>query len=64
MQESRTPHKKFVGDTLVKLERQVHEKYPEVNIDREILSLVGKLPSIPARRDNEITRRIIAEKYG
>lgn len=47
-----------------KLEQELIKKNPDIEIDRELLALVGTEPRSPSSRDKETIRRIIAERYG
>lgn len=49
---------------LNRLEAQLKRKYPNVKVDRELLSLVGTLPKIPRSIEKEMIRDAIVEKYG
>lgn len=46
------------------LEAELKRKNPKVAIDRELLRLVGTEPYNPPSKDKEITRQIVAERYG
>jgi hypothetical protein len=48
---------------IARLEKKFHKKYPYIKVDRELLALVGTLPGIPARKDKEVVRHIVAERY-
>lgn len=47
-----------------KLEQELMRKNPNIEIDRELLALVGTEPYNPPSQDKEIVRRIAAELYG
>lgn len=47
-----------------KLEQELKKRNPGIEIDRDLLSLVGTLPYNPPSQDKEIVRRIVAERYG
>jgi hypothetical protein len=51
-------------NSILKLESQVKRKYPDIEIDVELLKSVGKLPNIPSSKDKEILRQVIAERHG
>lgn len=47
-----------------RLEAEFKKKYPNLEVDTSILKLVGTEPYNPPSKDKEVTRRIIAERYG
>jgi hypothetical protein len=47
-----------------KLEKELTRKNPGVEIDRDLLALVGTEPYNPPSQDKEVVRRIVAERYG
>jgi restriction endonuclease S subunit len=49
---------------LNRLEAQFKKKYPNVKVDRELLSLVGTLPRIPRSVEKQIIRDAVAERHG
>jgi hypothetical protein len=50
--------------TISTLSRQVRRKYPNVEIEKDVLALVGTLPNLSVAKDKEIVRKVIAERYG
>lgn len=49
---------------LRKLAQELKKKMPGIEVDRELLALVGTEPYNPPSQDKEIVRRIVAERYG
>lgn len=47
-----------------KLEAELLRKNPCIEVDRDLLALVGTEPYNPPSQDKEIVRRIVAERYG
>ncbi|HEX9845903.1 MAG TPA: hypothetical protein VGA92_05500 [Candidatus Nitrosotenuis sp.] len=47
-----------------KLEQELMRRNPNIEIDRELLALVGTEPYNPPSQDKEVVRRITAERYG
>jgi signal recognition particle GTPase len=50
--------------SIKKLEQELMRKNPDIEIDRELLALVGTEPYNPPSQDKELVRRIVAERYG
>jgi signal recognition particle GTPase len=51
-------------DRIKKLEKELMRKNPDIEIDRELLALVGTESQNTPSQDKEIVRRIVAERYG
>jgi len=49
---------------LAEVEREFRAKYPDLPVRRELLALVGTEPYNPPSKDKEVTRQIVAERYG
>ncbi len=47
-----------------KLEQELMRKNPNIEIDWELLALVGTEPHNPPSQDKEVVRRIVAERHG
>ncbi|CDI06431.1 hypothetical protein [Candidatus Nitrosotenuis uzonensis] len=47
-----------------KLEQEIMSKNPNIEIDRELLALVGTEPYNPSSQDKELVRHIAAQRYG
>jgi hypothetical protein len=47
-----------------RVEAEFKRKYPNIDISRNLLRLVGTEPYNPRWKDKEVTRQIIAERYG
>jgi NADPH-dependent 7-cyano-7-deazaguanine reductase QueF len=63
MQQKKKRNYTTEDERILKLERQVKRKYPDIEIDTELLKSVGKLSNIPSSKDKEILRQVIAERY-
>ncbi len=50
--------------SIKKLEQELIRKNPDIEIDRELLALVGTEPYNPPSQDKELVRRLVAERYG
>ena len=64
MQEKSKTEKMTGDERILKLSKQVRSKYPDLEIDKDVLALVGTLPSLSMTKDKEIVRKVIAERYG
>ncbi len=51
-------------ERITKIGREFRAKFPNLHVRKELLALVGTEPLNPVKKDKEITRKIVAERYG
>jgi len=49
---------------IFELDRQIRKKYPNLEIDREVLAMVGTLQNLSVSKDKELIRKVIAVRHG